>query len=508
MPSIPPARAWLGMIAVTVGVVIMIAGVSGVYLYAKRQPPVGPLGSASAPLPPPLAVAPPPAVRPRASAPPPSAGIDSVPPPLPAPPFPDDRNAAVPVERGQPLWGPRDAPVTLTLFGDLQCPHTVALLRPILAEKAKRGDALRLAFRHLPMSQHAEGTRAALVLTEIHTLQGEASFWRVVREIARRGEPLDEGTLEPVLAALGIQGFPLESAPPGVEERLQNDAVLAVRLFVHTTPTVFVNGERLAGFQTERVLSDTIERELRAVRLMLASGVKPSLAYGERVRKNLINLGEEPPLRACVPVGDSPVRGAAAPLVTIVEFSDLECELCRTGELAVARSLAAHAREVRTAWKHFPLPQHRRARTAAGFALEARRTAGDKAFWSVVTALLEPGAAPDEQGLARAAGRARLEAAALLKAGEQGTHEARIEADIRLGEELGVTGAPTYFVNGRKVPGALPPLEFEALVQKELALARKVRSQARADVAELACPPQVASAGQGDARSKPSSSGP
>jgi hypothetical protein len=50
--------------------------------------------------------------------------------------------------------------------------------------------------------------------------------------------------------------------------------------------------------------------------------------------------------------------------------------------------------------------------------------------------------------------------------------DAQIEADLNLAMNLGVTGTPAYFVNGRPLEGALPELQFRLLIEEELARAR------------------------------------
>lgn len=501
-PPAPAPRAWLGIIAVVLGAVLMIAGGAAVYVYAKRLP-IAASGSPPAAPTKPLPVGPkhvPPIPMPLPSetaAPAPSVPGRELPTPVVfSAPFAEDALAVVPVEANRPLWGARDAPVTLTVFADLECPHSIALLRTVLAEKAKRGDSLRLAFRHLPLSQHEAGERAATALAQIQLVEGAHSFWRVLREIVRRGEPIDKLALDAAISASALAPYPTVPLQPAVARTLEEDAVLAVRLFVRSTPTVFVNGIRLDGFQTGKVLGETVARELRSAELALAGGVKKSDLYSTRSQKNLVNLGEDPAERYCVPADDSPARGAGKDaLVTIVEFSEFECEICRQGEAATAPVVRANAREVRSVWKHFPLPQHRRARRAANFAVEAQKLGGDAAFWAVAAALLTPGTTPDDAALDRAAASARAEASGLFQAAERGAHESLIDRDVKLAKALGVTGAPSYFINGRKIAGALPQAELAAIVREELALARRVRAQGSGSVAELACAAEAATAG-------------
>ncbi len=131
----------------------------------------------------------------------------------------------------------------------------------------------------------------------------------------------------------------------------------------HTT--LFINGRRWSGYLPRAALEEVVERERRSVALTLASGVPPAHVYAERARKNLLNLGVDPPARACVPVADAPTFGPADAPVTLVEFTDLECELCRQGEAALSAALKSTPNDVRVVWKNFPLPQHHRARLAA-----------------------------------------------------------------------------------------------------------------------------------------------
>jgi protein-disulfide isomerase len=485
-PGASSAPAWIGIIAVLFGALVMVVGVVSVYLYVKRLPPTA---APALPAPAPSAVAPPPAPEPPSPVPPaPSertAASPSAAPHVTLAPFAEDATALIPVERGRPLWGPRNAPVTLTVFGDLECPYTIAMLRVVFAEKVRRGDDLRLSFRFAPRSQHDEGALAARTLSAIHASQGDGAFWSVVQEIARRGEPLTEGALDIVLETLGIAPSEVDAAG---EKKLEDDAVLATSLYVRSTPVSFVNGVRLEGYRTQRALAEVIARERRTSGLVLASGLTPQALYAERTRKNLIDVGKDPPERACVPTAGSPARGAENALVTIVEFTEHACDYCREGEALVAGVLASRPQEVRSVWKTLPLPQHPRARYAASFALEARRTGGDAAFWAVTRVLFgAKDGLVDGAVFAEAAEAAKLDAAKLLAAAEHSAYDTSVDADQKLAESLGVSAVPTYFVNGRRIPGVVSPAEFRAIVSQELELARRVKRNGAGDVAELAC---------------------
>jgi protein-disulfide isomerase len=496
-PEVPASRGWLGILVVVLGGLTMIGGILGVWLYAKRLPVKPP------PTPPVFSVGPTPPGSPPFALPaptPPPSLLAEPPPPVPKPegkaplslpvaiaPFPQDALAPVPVESGHPLWGGRDAFVTATVFADLECPHSVLLVRELLRLKGKLGDRLRLHYRHRPLSQHAEGLAAARALSEIHLTRGEQAFWQALTAIVRRGEALEPGALPALLGPAGFAGFPLASPLARAEGVLVDDAGLSTRLYVRETPTLFVNGQRAAGEVPPPVLEQLVERERRQAFLLLAAGTPPSDVYGARTRKNLLNLGEDPPQRTCLPLDDAPVIGPDAALVTIVEFSELECDACRQGESALRSVTKAHPSEIRLVWKHFPLPQHQRARLAAGVALAARKLGGDRAFFNVTRALFDQKSNLDDEALSRAATAAGVDADAVLREAKKLVHERRIELDVKAADDLGITGAPTYFINGHRVSGALPESELKQLVERELALARRVRAQTHAGVDELAC---------------------
>jgi protein-disulfide isomerase len=79
----------------------------------------------------------------------------------------------------------------------------------------------------------------------------------------------------------------------------------------------------------------------------------------------------------------------------------------------------------------------------------------------------------DAAGLAGVAEQAGLDARA-LNAVRRGDHQAEIEADIALAKRLGVSGTPTFFVNGRRLGGAQPLSSFDAVIREELEAARRM----------------------------------
>jgi protein-disulfide isomerase len=182
---------------------------------------------------------------------------------------------------------------------------------------------------------------------------------------------------------------------------------------------------------------------------------------------------EDPRAVYRVPLEDSPAKGPADALVTIVESSDFECPFCKRVGPTLKAIEEQYRGKVRFVFKHNPLPFHPRATPAALAAEEARAQGGDAKFWAMHDALF--GAASlDDAAILQAARELGLDVAKVQEAIASGKHKARLERDQRLVQSLGASGTPSFFVNGRKLTGAQPLPAFQALVDEELKKAEEL----------------------------------
>jgi protein-disulfide isomerase len=175
-----------------------------------------------------------------------------------------------------------------------------------------------------------------------------------------------------------------------------------------------------------------------------------------------------------VPVDDrDPVRGPADALVTVVVFSDFECPFCKRAGPVFDKLLGDEPREVRLVWKDYPLPMHEHAETAAVIARMARELKGDAGFFRAHDLLYA--AQPLEDAALREVARALdLGWGAVSSAIRSARFGAVLRADVALGDRVDVQATPTTFVNGRKLVGAQPYERVRALVDEELAKARRL----------------------------------
>jgi protein-disulfide isomerase len=159
------------------------------------------------------------------------------------------------------------------------------------------------------------------------------------------------------------------------------------------------------------------------------------------------------------------VRGPESAPVTVVLFSDFECPYCKRIEPTIDALTRAYPGKVRVVWKHFPLPFHANARPAAAAAMAA---AAQGKFWVMHDKLIGEQARLDRASLDGYARELGLDPARFGSGMTQG-YDGVVDADIKQGTELGVTGTPTVFINGRKLVGARPLSDFKAVVDEELA---------------------------------------
>jgi Na+/H+ antiporter NhaA len=165
------------------------------------------------------------------------------------------------------------------------------------------------------------------------------------------------------------------------------------------------------------------------------------------------------------------VRGPEKAPVTVVEYGDFECPYCGQAEPAVRELLRDHG-DVRYVWRHLPLTDvHPHAQMAAE-AAEAAASQG--AFWEMHDLLFGHQDALTMRDLLGYAGSLGLDTQRFRS--ELSTHAgaARVRQDTDSADLSGVSGTPTFFVNGQRHHGAY---DIESLSKAvKLAKARVVIS--------------------------------
>jgi protein-disulfide isomerase len=181
-------------------------------------------------------------------------------------------------------------------------------------------------------------------------------------------------------------------------------------------------------------------------------------------------LKAPPVYRVDVPLTHAPVRGTDKAAVTIVKFEDFQCPFCKTVQPTFNELLKKYDGKVRVVHKDLPLEEiHPLARQAA----EAARCAGEQGkFWEYHDQLYSQSPKLSAEDLKAAAQAINLNTASFEQCVAGGKYRAAVQKDLNDGAQLGITGTPTFFINGREMSGALPLDSFASVIDEELGEAK------------------------------------
>jgi len=174
----------------------------------------------------------------------------------------------------------------------------------------------------------------------------------------------------------------------------------------------------------------------------------------------------EPPRFELVLGADDPVRGPENAPVTIVEYADFQCPYCRNAHVTVEQLLLEYADQVRYVYRDYPLPNHLRALPAA----QAARCAAEQGkFWEYFEHLMMMNGDLGDEDLLRRAEAVGLDAEEFSGCVESDRHKELVDRHFKSGQAAGVTGTPTFFINGRRVAGAKSYEQLKTVIEEELA---------------------------------------
>jgi Na+/H+ antiporter NhaA len=176
-----------------------------------------------------------------------------------------------------------------------------------------------------------------------------------------------------------------------------------------------------------------------------------------RTAEQLIDLADD-----VDPVRDH-VRGRMDAPVTLVEYGDFECPYCGQAEPIVRELLAAHDDDLRYVWRHLPLADvHPNAQMAA----EAAEAAGAQGeFWAMHDRLLVHQDELTPRDLHAHAEAIGLDGARFDEELRQRRYAPRVTVDVASADASGVSGTPTFFINGRRHHGVYDVATLTAAVR-------------------------------------------
>ena len=163
---------------------------------------------------------------------------------------------------GKYVRGDASAPVTIVEFADYECPYCAQeepVLNRLMHDYASR---VKLVFHDYPV-----GHPHSIELAEAASCAGEqGGFWAMHDFMFKRPESVDVGMLSQYGSSLGLDGEALDACVKSGRYRksVEADAAAAVKAGARGTPTFFVDGRRLDGWQSYNQLSEAVDEALVA----------------------------------------------------------------------------------------------------------------------------------------------------------------------------------------------------------------------------------------------------
>ena len=166
--------------------------------------------------------------------------------------------ARLELEKGTngPSRGPADAPVTLVEFSDLQCPHCKEA-QPTIEKLMSEEKNVRLVFQNYPLPSHDWAAKAAYFADCIGrgstSHEANNSFWKFIQSVYDAQADISAANADEKLKGLadaaGTKSAEIAACAvkPETAGRVEHSLALGRAVDVSGTPTLFINGRKIAN---------------------------------------------------------------------------------------------------------------------------------------------------------------------------------------------------------------------------------------------------------------------
>jgi protein-disulfide isomerase len=192
---------------------------------------------------------------------------------------------------------------------------------------------------------------------------------------------------------------------------------------------------------------------------------KVTAAYIEGLRlKANIMVELAPPVASVEVANAADVEGPANAPIQLIEFADFQCPYCQKVNPDVNKLRQEYGNKLSIVYKDFPLPMHANAQKAA----EAARCAGEQGrFWDYHNLLFtDRRLQPDD--LKQEAKTLKLDAGKFDACLDSSKEAASVDQDRDEAVKLGLSGTPSFFLNGHFFSGAVDYKMLHQMVEQQL----------------------------------------
>lgn len=375
--------------------------------------------------------------------------------------------------------------VEVVMASDLQCPFCARAHTTIKQLREEYGAKVSYRWLNQPLPFHQRAKPAA-VAAEAARNQGKLDAF--IDRVFQDYTALEDADLERYAREVGLDmgRFAADLKDPATLERVERGIRIANAVGANGTPTFFINGRLLRGAQPIEKFRELIDEELAIPLVGSAAQHRIDRLKAENATLHgLLHGNVAPPVPEAKPSAavdktiykvtvdaDDPALGNALAPVTLVVFGNHQCPFTRRFEVTLDTLRQRHGANLRVVHKQLPLAFHKSAPAAARAALCAN---AQGRFEAMHDALLSSELVEGEElDLAVAiAEKLGLDTQTFIGCMRDPKTQNKIERDLELAAKVTARGTPNTFINGRKVTGAKPIEELEAVIAEELARAKK-----------------------------------
>ena len=161
---------------------------------------------------------------------------------------------------GSPFLGKENAPVTLVVFSDFQCPYCGKVQSVLDDILEKNHGKVKLVFKNFPLRMHKNAKLAALAAMAAHE---QGKFWQMHDALFAVAKQLTRKNIEDAARDIGLdmKKFNKDLSSPTIKKKLNKDIIDAINAGVGGTPTLFINGHRAKSWSVDN-LQKMIDQEL------------------------------------------------------------------------------------------------------------------------------------------------------------------------------------------------------------------------------------------------------
>ena len=344
--------------------------------------------------------------------------------------------------------GAEGAPIVIIFYFDFVCPPCAKAFTVLQEVMKVYPEEIRLLFK--PYTTRPD---AFLAHEAAWAAAAQGKFLEMYEKLStHQGEITPETLLEHAKALkMDLKRFSREIDNQSFKRVILGEAENAKGFGVATAPTFFINGQRLVGPRSLGDFKRIIDKELGLTKTVI-------------VEKEL-----DAPIapRAEIDVSHAPALGPENAPIVIVEFSDFQCPFCAKAIPTLKEVVKRYPTQVRWLFKHFPLDFHADAPLAHQATLAASQQGK---FWEMHDLIFMRQQKMKREDLIGYAQELGLKSEPFLAALDEEALKDGINRDVEEGRRLGVTGTPTFFINGRQLVGAQPIGQFISMIENEMRL--------------------------------------